>query len=109
MPDNQELIEAARLWAYFHKDWLLSIRSLLRPQLPPQYFVFVESETHLVTPDADEACPAAADGGPQQLAVHEASAGSARAIEIVQHRASPVYPVGYKARLLVKTTEVYRD
>ena len=51
-------IEAARLWAYFHKDWLLSIRSLLRPQLPPRYFVFVESETLLVTPDADEAFPA---------------------------------------------------
>ncbi len=51
-------IEAARLWAYFHKDWLLAIRSLLRPQLPPQYFVFVESETLLVTPDADEAFPA---------------------------------------------------
>jgi len=51
-------IEAARLWAYFHKDWLLAIRSLLRPQLPPQYFVFVESEALLVTPDADEAFPA---------------------------------------------------
>ena len=51
-------IEAARLWAYFHKDWLLSIRGLLRPQLPPQYFVFVESETLLVTPDVDEAFPA---------------------------------------------------
>jgi len=51
-------IEAARLWAYFHKDWLLSIRGLLRPQLPPQYFVFVESETLLVTPDTDEVFPA---------------------------------------------------
>lgn len=38
-------IEAGRLWAYFHKDWLLSMRDLLRPQLPPQFFVFVESET----------------------------------------------------------------
>jgi hypothetical protein len=47
-------IEAARLWAYFHKDWLLSIRVMLRPQLPPHYFVFVESETLLVTPDAEE-------------------------------------------------------
>lgn len=51
-------IEAARLWAYFHKDWLLAIRSLLRPQLPPQYFVFVESETLLVAPDHDEVFPA---------------------------------------------------
>jgi hypothetical protein len=48
-------IEAAGLWAYFHKDWLLSIRNLLRPQLPAQYFVFVESETLLVSPDAEEA------------------------------------------------------
>jgi len=47
-------IEAAHLWAYFHKDWLLSIRERLRPQLPARYFVFVESETLLVTPDGDE-------------------------------------------------------
>lgn len=51
-------IEAARLWAYFHKDWLLSIRGLLRPQLPSEYFVFVESETLLVTPDVEEVFPA---------------------------------------------------
>lgn len=44
-------IEAAGLWAYFHKDWLLQVRSQLRTQLPPEYFVFVESETILVTPD----------------------------------------------------------
>ncbi len=37
-------IEAAHLWACFHKDWLLQIRSQLRSQLPPEYFVFVESE-----------------------------------------------------------------
>jgi hypothetical protein len=30
-------IEAAHLWAYFHKDWLLEMRQRLRPQLPPEY------------------------------------------------------------------------
>jgi hypothetical protein len=44
-------IEAAGLWAYFHKDWLLEVRRLLRPQLPPEYHVFVESEAIVVTPD----------------------------------------------------------
>ncbi len=47
-------IEAARLWAYFHKDWLLSIRERLRAQLPSRYFVFVESETLLVSPDDED-------------------------------------------------------
>jgi len=45
-------IEVAGLWAYFHKDWLLQMRALLRPQLPPEYFVFVESEAILVAPDS---------------------------------------------------------
>jgi hypothetical protein len=44
-------IEAAGLWAYFHKDWLLEIRTALRRQLPPEYHLFVESEAILVTPD----------------------------------------------------------
>jgi hypothetical protein len=44
-------IEQARLWAYFHKDWLLAIRSRLRPQLPPDYHLFVESEAILISPD----------------------------------------------------------
>jgi hypothetical protein len=43
-------IEEAGLWAYFHKDWLLQIRSLLRPQLPAEYHLFVESEAILITP-----------------------------------------------------------
>jgi hypothetical protein len=43
-------IEQARLWAYFHKDWLLSIRSALRPQLPSEYHLFVESEAILISP-----------------------------------------------------------
>lgn len=47
-------IEAAHLWAYFHKDWLLEIRQRLRPQLPPEYHVFVESESLLVSPDGEE-------------------------------------------------------
>lgn len=37
-------IEASHLWAYFHKDWLLEMRQRLRPHLPPEYHVFVESE-----------------------------------------------------------------
>jgi hypothetical protein len=44
-------IEAAGMWAYFHKDWLLEIRNDLRPQLPENYQVFVESEAVLVSPD----------------------------------------------------------
>ena len=44
-------VEAAGLWAYFHRDWLLQIRVLLGPQLPPEYFVFVESEAILIAPD----------------------------------------------------------
>ena len=43
-------IEARGLWAFFHKDWLLQIRQLLRSQLPRQYAVFVESEAILVSP-----------------------------------------------------------
>jgi hypothetical protein len=43
-------IENAGLWAYFHKDWLLQIRTLLRPQLPSQYHLLVESEAILITP-----------------------------------------------------------
>lgn len=51
-------IEAARLWSYFHKDWLLQLRQALREQLPPDYRVFVESEAVLISPDA--ASPVAA-------------------------------------------------
>jgi hypothetical protein len=47
-------IEAAHLWAYFHKDWLLEMRQQLRPQLPSEYHVFVESESLLVSPEADQ-------------------------------------------------------
>jgi len=43
-------IERAGLWAYFHKDWLLQLRSLIRPQLPPEYRIFVESEAILIAP-----------------------------------------------------------
>jgi hypothetical protein len=46
-------IESACLWADFHKDWLLEMRALLRPQLPAPFQVFVESQTVLVSrPDA---------------------------------------------------------
>jgi len=47
-------IEARHLWAYFHKDWIVEIRRLLRPQLPDNYYVFIESETVLVSPDGLE-------------------------------------------------------
>lgn len=50
-------VEQRHLWAYFHKDWLLEIRRLLRPQVPANYAVFVESETVLVSPDWDETSP----------------------------------------------------
>lgn len=43
-------IEAARLWSYFHKDWLLQLRVSLREQLPSEYHIFVESEAVLITP-----------------------------------------------------------
>lgn len=47
-------IERARLWNYFHKDWLLQIRAALRPQLSSEYHVFVESEAILIAPEDDE-------------------------------------------------------
>lgn len=55
-PANQllERIEAERLWAYFHKDWLLQIRGLIRPQLPAEFSVFVESEAVLIAPSDNE-------------------------------------------------------
>lgn len=45
-------IERKRLWAYFHKDWLLQIRELLRPQLPRELAIFVESEAVVIAPDS---------------------------------------------------------
>ncbi len=47
-------IESARLWNDFHKDWLLALRDLLRPQLPGEYRVFLESETVLISPQSPE-------------------------------------------------------
>lgn len=44
-------IEESKLWAYFHKDWLLQMRQLLRPQLPDDFHIFVESEAILISPD----------------------------------------------------------
>jgi hypothetical protein len=44
-------IEAAGLWAYLHKDWLLPIRDQMRLQLPNEYCIFLESETILIAPD----------------------------------------------------------
>jgi hypothetical protein len=46
-------IESARLWRYFHKDWLMQIRPLLRSQLPDEYALFVESEAVLIAPDSN--------------------------------------------------------
>ncbi len=45
-----ERIENARMWAYFHKDWLLAIRSGLRAALPAEYHLFIESEAVLISP-----------------------------------------------------------
>ena len=54
IPELLTRIEQKRLWAYFHKDWLLQIRELLRPQLPRELAIFVESETVLISPGAAE-------------------------------------------------------
>lgn len=51
-------IEQAGMWAYFHKDWLLQMRELLRQQLPAEFHIFVESEAILISPD--DPVPAAA-------------------------------------------------
>jgi hypothetical protein len=55
-PGNELLskIEAARMWSFFHKDWLLQMRLALRDQLPPEYRVFVESEAVIISPDPVE-------------------------------------------------------
>ncbi len=47
-------IETARMWGYFHKDWLLQIRESLRAQLSADYRVFVESEAVLISPDSTD-------------------------------------------------------
>lgn len=47
-------IEAAGMWIFFHKNWLLEIRNELRPQLPAGYLVFVESEGVLISPDTPQ-------------------------------------------------------
>jgi hypothetical protein len=46
-------VETAGLWAFFHKDWLLEIRTALRPQLPGDYHLFVESESILISPEGE--------------------------------------------------------
>lgn len=51
IPELLTRIERKRLWAYFHKDWLLQIRELLRPQLPRELAIFVESEAVVIAPD----------------------------------------------------------
>lgn len=50
IPELLTRIERKRLWAYFHKDWLLQIRELLRPQLPRELAIFVESEAVVISP-----------------------------------------------------------
>ena len=50
IPELLTRIEQKRLWAYFHKDWLLQIRELLRPQLPRELAIFVESESVMISP-----------------------------------------------------------
>ena len=53
-------IESSQLWAYFNKDWLLQIRTQIRPQLPKTYSIFVESEAILVAPGSEESPTAVA-------------------------------------------------
>lgn len=43
-------VEQKQLWASFHKDWLLQIREQLRPQLPFEFGIFIESESVLISP-----------------------------------------------------------
>lgn len=52
LDDLLSKVESQRLWSYFHKDWLLQIRTALRDQLPDQYRVFVESEAVLISPES---------------------------------------------------------
>ena len=54
-------IESARMWAYFHKDWLLQIRTLIREQLPQEFSIFVESEAVLISPSNGGAIPIGPD------------------------------------------------
>ena len=54
-------IESARMWAYFHKDWLLQIRTLIREQLPQEFSIFVESEAVLISPSYGGATPIGPD------------------------------------------------
>jgi hypothetical protein len=43
-------IESQQLWSYFHKEWLIEIRSQIRRQLPATHYVFIESESTLIAP-----------------------------------------------------------
>lgn len=71
--DLLERIESRGLWAFFHKDWLLQIRADIRPQLPPEYAVFVESEAIVMSPDPDAALQVA--GPDLSVARPESAAG----------------------------------
>ena len=81
-------IESSQLWAYFHKDWLLQIRTQIRPQLPRAYSIFVESEAILVAPAAEGSpIPVAPDISvtrPERLSEPSASApqGTAAIVEV---------------------------
>jgi len=46
-------LESRRLWAPFHKDWLLAIREILRPQISAEYAIFVESEAIVVAHEVE--------------------------------------------------------
>jgi hypothetical protein len=82
-------VEDAGLWAYFHKDWLLEIRTALRRQLPREYHLFVESESILVTPEG-ETPPApilpdlAVARAPGPQLGQAAAGGSAAVIEVIE-------------------------
>jgi hypothetical protein len=85
-------IEHKRLWAYFHKDWIVEIRNQLRQQLPDTHHVFVESETIFLSPDTDDfvaksmpdiaVVRATTERKPQQL---ESTVSNAAVIEYDEH------------------------
>jgi hypothetical protein len=50
-------IEQRHLWAYFHKEWLIEIRASLLKSLPAEYHVFIESETVLLSVEANGGVP----------------------------------------------------
>ncbi|HXV64223.1 MAG TPA: DUF4058 family protein, partial [Vicinamibacteria bacterium] len=95
-------IEKARLWAYFHKDWLLQMRSLLRLQLPEEYRLFVESEAILISPDATASVlPDASTARPEKATASTSKVSVSRATAAVIEVEEPRETVN-RYRLLIR-------